>query len=100
MGNKVAGDNKQDDTEGVKDKTITAKNIDHKILSGNDADGQAVFLLNNDQETSKIFINIAFKKDYTFILVGRKINASDGQPFFTSSLSDRILGWRNSDILF
>ena len=49
MGNKV-------DVEGVKDKTITAKNIDHKIPSGNDADGQAAFILNNCQETSKIFI--------------------------------------------
>ena len=33
-------------------------------------------------------------------MVGSKINASDGQPIFTSSLRDRSLGWRNSDIFF
>src|SRR3981189_2691178 len=100
MGNKVAGDNKQDDTEGVKDKTITAKNIDHKILTGNDADGQAAFILNNGQETSKIFINIAFKKYYTFVMVANKINASDTGTIFSSTLADRIFGWKNVDIFF
>ena len=40
---------------------------------------------------SKIVINIEFKKDYTFILV-----ADDTGIIFSSSLENRIIGWRNN----
>jgi hypothetical protein len=89
----IMGNNVEINNESVND-TITAYNIGHKIFDN----GQYAFLLNT---TSKIFINtITFKKDYTFIFVAKKTDATDTGSIFTSSLPDRIFGWRNSDIFY
>ena len=59
------------------------------------------FELNNHTSAnlnpSRIAINIEFKKDYTFILVCQKLDANDTGSIFTSSLSERVIGWRNND---
>ena len=46
------------------------------------------------------FIYKIMRKDYTFIFVAKKMNPQDAGAIFTSTLPDRIFGWRNSDIIF
>src|SRR6266853_785550 len=80
---------------------VDSLSFKNAIYADNISLESGMFILNNNENIiSKIVINIEFKKDYTFIFVAKKINPQDEGTIFTSTLPDRILGWRNSDAVF
>src|SRR5271156_1079241 len=93
MGNKVI---QAPISNNPEEGSIYAENIS---LAGQPY-GPAFSLNNLKGKVSRITINIDFKIDYTFIFVCRKVNANDGGSIFTSSISDRILGWDSEAKVF
>ena len=53
-----------------------------------------------DNIPSKIQINIEFKLKYTFIFIVGKRDKNDSKPIFTSSIPNRLFGWKDNDKIF